>query len=522
MREPLPVESAPQIPDQPLPDLSERPGGSQLEPSLALGLKRARDLIGVDTPTGWVATLAGAALETGRADDSARWIEPLTGVANRGRMMEALGERIRGAAGRKGFGLALVDLDRFHLVNRERGYLYGDRLLKELAGRILHLCRESEEVGRIGDDQFLIVSDSGAGAARFSAFLERLTRALAIDLPEGAQPVQLTATVGAVCHPEDGDDVETLLRRAELAMRAAKREGGNRFRFFDAAMEAEILSRQALLDEIPAALAADQFVLFYQPIIAMDTGETVGAEALLRWHHPEKGLCSAGQFIPIIERHAQALVRPLGRWVLEEAARQLARWQMLGMDIDLHVNVSADYFLHGAFMRDLDRAISSCPGMEVEGLVLELTETSLLADIDRAAGIMRECRAMGVRMALDDFGTGYASLTYLKRLPIDVVKIDQSFVKDLGNQTHDRAIVRGIVAMARALNLSVVAEGVEQESQVRQLLELGCLQMQGFGLARPMAGERLERRIGGIAGKWEPLRERSAGAHREAGVEQAP
>jgi diguanylate cyclase (GGDEF)-like protein len=419
--------------------------------------------------------------------------DALTGVASRAHILEALESRMHSKRNPPTqVAIALVDLDGFKAINDERGHGFGDRVLKDIGCRIRDICRRGDDVGRLGGDEFVVISEYRDRRSDVAPLLDRLNLVLNIGMPIGRRTHRLSASIGVACFPEDGQDAETLLRRADLAMYHAKREGGSRYYFFNSAMEDDVRERQLLLDEIPPALAHGQFELHYQPILRMDARQTTGVEALVRWRHPEKGLCSAGQFIPIIERHGHALVRQLGQWVLAAAVGQLRQWQHRRLGLAVHVNVSACYFLDHGFIRDLERVLAAFPGLDPTDLVIELTETALLEDLDKAAAVMEACRAMRVRLALDDFGTGYASLTYLKRLPVDTVKIDQSFVKDLCNQPNDRGIVRGILAMANALNLSVVAEGVETDAHVTELLRLGCVQMQGYGLGMPQPGADLE------------------------------
>ncbi len=419
--------------------------------------------------------------------------DTLTGVANRARILDALQERLSRPAGTaRPFAVALVDLDGFKTINDECGHAFGDRVLRDMGSRVRDISRRSDEVGRIGGDEFVVISGYQDRDHDITPLLQRINAALNLRLPVGRRDHRVSASIGVACYPEDGEDAETLLRRADLAMYRAKREGGNRFHFFDRCMEEDVHARQSLLDEIQPALLRGDFQLHYQPIVSVDENRTVGAEALLRWHHPTDGLRTAGQFISLVERHGRGLVRLLGRWVLERAAAQLCDWQRRCRGMALHVNVSACYFLDHSFVRDLDQALRLQPGLNPEDLVLELTETALVDDLDRAAQVMEACRRLGVRLALDDFGTGYASLTYLKRLPVDMVKIDHSFVHDLCEHPNNRGIVRGILAMANALNLSVVAEGVETDTQVAELLILGCGQMQGYRLAAPLPEAEFE------------------------------
>jgi diguanylate cyclase (GGDEF)-like protein len=423
--------------------------------------------------------------------------DTLTGVANRAHILESVESRLFAEGGRaRPFAVALIDLDGFKAINDERGHAFGDRVLKDVGNRIREICRRSDHVGRLGGDEFVVVSESADPGRDTIALLRRIVTALDLRLPFEQRSHRVSASIGVACYPADGTDAETLLRRADLAMYRAKRDGGNRYYLFDRSMEEDVRARQRLLDEVGPALDRGEFELYYQPVVRMGEGETSAAEALLRWRHPERGLRSAGEFINTIERHGRALVRRMGRWVLETAVSHLASWQAVVPNMSVHVNVSACYFLDRLFIRDLEHVLGGAAALRPSGLVLELTETALVADLDRAAAVMASCRALGVRLALDDFGTGYASLTYLKRLPVDTVKIDKSFVRDLHEQPNDRGIVRGIVAMANALNLSVIAEGVETGAHVSELLSLGCREMQGYGIKMPMPKEDFEDWLG--------------------------
>ncbi len=435
--------------------------------------------------------------------------DALTGLANRARLFELLDARL-GAEPARGFAVVLIDLDGFKAINDERGHEFGDRVLKDIAVRIRETCRRSDDVGRLGGDEFVVLTALPHRRRDVDGLVRRINHVLSIQMPTGHSRHRLSASVGVATYPEDGTDAETLLRRADLAMYQAKREGGNGYRLFDRHMEEDVRARQQLLDEIGPALQNGEFLLHYQPVVAVGENRPVALEALLRWKHPRTGLRSAGEFIGTVERYGRALVRSLGCWVLETAARDLQRWQRQGRGLAVHVNVSACYFLNPCFIRDLEQILARGRGFDPRGLVLELTETALMDDLDRAAEVMAACRGAGVRLALDDFGTGYASLTYLRRLPVDTVKIDRSFVRDLCEQTNDRGIVRGILAMARALNLSVVAEGVETAAHADALLRLGCEHMQGYGLGRPMPRADLDAWLQGPTGKHveRPLPER--------------
>jgi EAL domain-containing protein (putative c-di-GMP-specific phosphodiesterase class I) len=301
--------------------------------------------------------------------------------------------------------------------------------------------------------------------------------------------LQVSASIGVAVYPESGEDVDQLLRNADKAMYIAKQEGKNRYHLFDHAQDAVAKERRETLDSIETALKRHEFKLYYQPKVNMTTGQMVGAEALIRWQHPERGLLEPNAFLPVIEGHQ--ISTELGDWVIKTAIAQIDKWRKEGHDIPVSVNINAQQLQKENFVSCLNTLFSHHPGVDPCFLELEMLETSALENIEWVSEIMHKCRSIGVSFALDDFGTGYSSLTYLQRLPIKQLKIDRTFVAEMLDKADALAIVKGIVGLAKSFNIGVVAEGVETISHGSKLLPLGCNIAQGFGIALPMPGAEL-------------------------------
>ena len=392
---------------------------------------------------------------------------------------------------RRGLGLAVayLDLDGFKPVNDSHGHAVGDQLLITLAQRMKQVLREGDTLARIGGDEFVALLVDLDQALECAPVLARLLQAAAAPVTVGAAELQVSASIGVTLYPNDGADADLLLRHADQAMYLAKQAGRNRYHFFDVARDAAVATQRESLARMQLALAQHEFVLHYQPRVDMKTGAVTGAEALIRWLHPEHGLLLPAAFLPIVDEHPFSI--ELGEWVLASALAQLATWQAAGLHIAVSVNVGALQLQQADFASRLQRQLAAQPDIEPARLTLEVLETHALQDIAHISTVMRECQALGVRFALDDFGTGYSSLTYLKRLPADQLKIDQSFVLHMTDDADDLAIVQGVIGLAGAFHRQVVAEGVETTAQGAQLLLLGCTQAQGHGIARPMAGADL-------------------------------
>ncbi|WP_269531068.1 bifunctional diguanylate cyclase/phosphodiesterase [Chitinimonas sp. BJYL2] len=371
-----------------------------------------------------------------------------------------------------------LDLDNFKSVNDSLGHLAGDDLLREVSQRLVAAVRGADVVCRLGGDEFLIVvgeaRDSDAASAIACKLLDQLARPLQLDGLE----VSVTTSIGVALFPEDGQDFDTLMKKADMAMYRAKDAGRNAFRFFDAAMNESVIEHLHLVSGMRQALQRGEFQLHYQPQFDLAAGTVSGAEALIRWQHPELGLIPPARFIPVAEK--SGLIIEIGAWVLEEACRQTMCWQRDGLgDLTISVNLSPVQFRRDNVERLVLNALQAS-GLPANRLELELTESLLIEDSEHLSALLGRLRAVGVSFSIDDFGTGYSNLSYLKRFEVERLKIDQSFIRRLTEDTQDEAIVRAIIQMAGSLKLDTVAEGVEDADTLARILELGCHHGQGF------------------------------------------
>ncbi|MDE2397798.1 MAG: EAL domain-containing protein [Burkholderiales bacterium] len=416
--------------------------------------------------------------------------DELTRLPNRVQLSILLAEAMR-AADRDGFLLVVcyLDLDRFKPVNDRFGHAAGDRLLAELAGRLRSALRRrdtwADSAARLGGDEFVLLLRAGTvEEARLA--VERVLRVVSQPyvIDPAFDPLQITASMGATVYPIDRSDADTLLRHADHAMYGAKQSGRNGYLLFDPEQRRRTEERVMAIGRVQEALDQGEFVLFYQPKVDMRSGRVLGFEALLRWEHPQQGLIAPQQFLPLIEN--TGLSARVGDWVFGQALEHLSQWRRNGMDISVSVNVAARHLQEPDFAQRLAELLARHDEALAPFLELEMLETAAHADIEATSALMARCRALGVRFALDDFGTGYSTLTYLKRLPVDVLKIDRSFVHHMLDDNQDRAIVEGVIGLARTFGCTVVAEGVESPAQARTLLDLGCDIGQGTGIAAPM------------------------------------
>lgn len=418
--------------------------------------------------------------------------DALTGLFNRRQMGEALAMAIRQARRSAGsLALLLLDLDRFKQINDSLGHETGDRVLLDCADRLKGCLRQGDVVARMGADQFaLLVHEADDRGAESTArrVLEAVSHPCSVD---GLQ-FTLTCSVGVSLFPADGTDADQLVRHAESAMQRAKQGGRACFRFHQAQHDADMRQRMRLDHAMRQALASQRFRLHYQPQVDLASGNVVGAEALIRWRDPELGEVSPGQFIPVAEE--TGFIIAIGDWVLEQAVRQAARWRDAGMPLPVSVNVSALQFQQDEFIGRVQSVLHE-HALDGALLELELTESILVHDAEAALARLSQLSQLGVRLAIDDFGTGYSSLAYLKRFPIDRLKIDRSFVKGLPADDSDAAIVRAIVQLAQAMGLTVIAEGVETEPQRAFLHTLGCHEFQGFLYAPALDALSFEERV---------------------------
>ena len=420
--------------------------------------------------------------------------DPLTGIANRRQFQLRLSETIAGARRRgRRFGVAYVDLDRFKEVNDTLGHAGGDGILLEAARRLGTAVRHEDLVARLGGDEFAVLVSEIEGPADVQELAQRICRVLATPFRTGHHDFYLSASVGIALYPDDGDTAETLFANADAAMYRAKEEGRDKYCFYSTEIAEGLHARQQVREGLRRALAQSELTLFYQPVINIRSNEVIGSEALMRWHHPQRGLLLPGEFIPLVEE--TNLMVSMGTWGLQHAFKQSRSWSERGRHLRLAVNLSARQFQDPEFVPTLRDAIAQS-GADPKSIELEITESVALRDPSAAQTTIRECRDLGFRLVLDDFGTYYSSLSYLKKLGADTIKIDRSFVNGLPGDEGDAAIVRAIIALGRSLGREVIAEGVERQEQASWLVREGCSTAQGFLYARPMAEADFERWLG--------------------------
>jgi len=385
------------------------------------------------------------------------------------------------------------DLDDFKEVNDQHGHAAGDNLLVQFASRMRSCLRETDTIARMGGDEFALLLCGLNSVEECNLALERLLVAIHAPFDLGGISASVSASIGYTVFPSDNSPPDTLLRHADHAMYQAKLNGGRCYHLFDAEHDRFTRGQRQERERIEAALQANEFHLYYQPKVDMQHGNVVGLEALIRWQHPELGLRLPGEFLPQIE-NTDFIIR-LGEWVILQALRQMREWQEHGLRISVSINIAARHLMQTNFAARLAELLGAYPDVSASMLELEITETAVIEDISGATQTMHNCRKLGVTFALDDFGVGYSSLTYLRRLPIDIIKIDQSFVRDMLHDTDDRALIAGIISLSREFNRGVVAEGLETAEHGVQLLRMGCNVAQGNGIARPLAADRVEQWI---------------------------
>ena len=440
-----------------------------------------------------VADLHREIAERQRDQERIHWMahyDALTALPNRVLLAERGREAVRQArAAGTPLSVLFLDLDNFQHVNESLGHRVGDTVLIEIAQRLRQTVRERDTVARLGGDEFVLLlpGANAAGAARVAA---KMQQAACHPLQLGTHEVCMSPSMGIALFPEHGGDFEYLIQAADTAMYRAKSEGRNGYCFFTPQMQAQSRRALQLTNALRRALERQQFTLHYQPQLDLASGRVCGAEALLRWTHPELGAVSPAEFIPVAEDSGQIIA--IGEWVLRTALAQLAAWRAQGMpELTMAVNMSAAQFRHPALPEVIERLLAQ-HGLPANRLELELTENVAVNDTRSAAQIMARMHDKGVRLAVDDFGTGYSSLSQLKRFQIYRLKIDQSFVRDLDHDGNDRAIVAAIIRMAQALGMRTTAEGVETAGQLVYLLEQGCEEAQGYHFARPMPAQEFE------------------------------
>ena len=432
------------------------------------------------------------------------YYDALTGLPNRELFRRHAERALRGAKSNgQRFAMIFLDLDEFKYINDTLGHDAGDELLCKIADYLQHSIRPSDLVAklatenstqaslsRLGGDEFtLLLPDLQdiEGAARVAdRVLEQLRRPIKIQGKE----FFVTGSMGIALYPNDGDSVDTLLKNADIAMYHAKQSGRNNYRFYARHMDEWVQMRLSMESKLKRALEREELSLHYQAKVEIETGRIIGVEALLRWYNPEMGQVSPARFIPIAEE--TGVIVPIGEWVLETACRQAQTWRQAGLaPVNMAVNFSSHQFRRGGLIASVEQVLAST-GWDAQWLELELTESVIMENAEETIRILNQLKQMGITLSVDDFGTGYSSMAYLKRFPLDVVKIDQSFVKDITTDANDATIIKAIIALARGLSLTSIAEGVETEEQLNFLRRHGCDQVQGYLVNRPLPAEQME------------------------------
>ena len=414
--------------------------------------------------------------------------DPLTGLPNRRLLSDRLGQAIRHTArSGKSCAVCFLDLDGFKAINDQYGHAAGDQLLIGVTDNLKAVLRADDTLARLGGDEFVVLLVDVAGTEECALVLERLLAAIQQEVCLGDAVVRASASIGVSLYPQDNADADTLLRHADQAMYLAKDAGKNRYQMFDPESDRKAQAHRKELELLRHALDNGEFVLYYQPKVDLESGDIIGAEALIRWRHPERGLLAPDAFLPLL--HGSELENVVDEWVINTALAQASAWHDAGLVMRVSVNVSAGYLLAPTFYADLARALHRHGNVPPAHLELEVLETAAIADMEQAVAILQRCRQLGVHFALDDFGTGYSSLTYLRKLPVDTLKIDQSFVRDMLTDADDLGIVEGVIQLATVFERQVIAEGVETLQHGAVLRRLGCRLVQGYGIARPLAAD---------------------------------
>ena len=424
--------------------------------------------------------------------------DPVTGLANRAALMDRLLQAVADLEGpNHHLALLFVDLDDFKSVNDTLGHGTGDRVLREVGRRLTRISRQGDTVARLGGDEFVLLCTALRAGDDLDLICDRAMRAVSAPLQDGPDDVTVTGSLGVVLTSERGAEPDQLLQQADIAMYAAKRRGGNRFEVYTPKLRGAAAAGRGVAAELRRAIDGSELFVLYQPVFDLQDGSILGAEALVRWRHPERGVIPPAEFVPVAER--RGLISAIGRFVLNEVCRQIAAWLSAGScpdQIRIGVNLSGRELQDPGLVENVARTLQR-HGIAPKRLVLEITENVLLDELGGALGAIESLAELGVRIALDDFGTGYSTLAHLRQLRTDVLKIDRSFVSQLGGQSRDREIVAAVTGMAHALGMTVVAEGVETEAQRDELTAIGCDAAQGYLFAQPLTADAL-------VAMWEP------------------
>jgi diguanylate cyclase (GGDEF)-like protein/PAS domain S-box-containing protein len=413
--------------------------------------------------------------------------DALTALPNRAMFGDVLNLAIQNARRyNRNFAVLFIDLDRFKNINDTLGHEAGDKLLQEMGARLTRTVRSSDVVARLGGDEFVVLVQEVGEAKQVEAVARKILSALVQPMVMQGQECRVTASIGICMYPAEGQDEQALMKNADIAMYRAKEDGKNNYKFYSEDINVHSLERMALETSLRRGLERNEFFLHYQAKVDLKTRQITGVEALVRWQHPELGIVSPVQFIPLAEE--TGLIVPIGKWVLNTACAQSVAWQREGLPpLRMAVNLSARQFADEDLVKDIADALEST-GLQPDLLELELTESMVIQNPERAGKVLAEIKKMGPKLAIDDFGVGYSSLTHLKRFPIDTLKVDRSFIRDLPQDPEDRAITEAIIAMGKSLKLTVVAEGVETLEQQNFLHDHACDEMQGFFFSKPIAG----------------------------------
>ncbi len=417
--------------------------------------------------------------------------DALTSLPNRVLLADRLRQGMSQVQRRgKLLALAFLDLDGFKVINDRYGHEAGDILLTTVATRLNKTLRDGDTLSRLGGDEFIVVILDLPDFKASEPMLMRLLAAAAETVLVDGVMLNVSASIGVSFYPQtEGIDPDQLMRQADQAMYQAKQSGKNCFHFFDIELDRSVRGHHESMENIRSAIAANEFVLYYQPKVNMRTGFVIGAEALIRWQHPDKGLLPPSVFLPVIEGHSLAV--QLGEWVIDTALTEMCQWRTAGLDIPVSVNIGGRHLQQSDFVQKLIKILARHPDVRHGDLELEVLETTALEDLAQISSVIKSCAKIGVNFALDDFGTGYSSLTYLKRLPVTILKIDQSFVRGVLDDRDDLSILESVLGLATAFRRQAIAEGVETIEHGERLLQLGCELAQGYGIARPMPAHEL-------------------------------
>lgn len=414
----------------------------------------------------------------------------LTGLPNRAALALRFEQEVERAREHNHLlAVCLFDMDHFQHVNQSMGQAVGDEILKQAASRLHDFAGQRHYVARLGGDEFVLLLPELNDRAAIEYAMGKLMAALARDYVCDGKAVSMSASVGIAVYTGNDISADSLLRHADQALYQAKITGRNRHHFFDADLDEQVRTHHNRRTEVRAAVRANELVLYYQPKLDMRQGRIIGMEALVRWEHPLRGVIPPGEFLPIVE-HSDVIV-DIGEWVLREALSQLQSWRAFDAGWVISVNIAARHFQHHDFVERLTAILAEFPDVPPHMLELEILESSALSDISHVRSIMLDCQALGISFALDDFGTGYSSMSYLKRLPADILKIDQSFVRNMLVDRDDLYLVNAVIGLARSFGLGVIAEGVETIEHGAMLMRLGCDLVQGYGIARPMPADEV-------------------------------